>query len=144
MRRRTAQAEKLLWSKNCNVCHEATEGGGEGLPTSVKAVIPVRWFPHAEFDHEKHRMMSCTACHTGIPQSRATVQINVPGIKLCRDCHQQGGRAVSAAQGGCFECHSYHDWRNEKPTQGKFDLTKLRGIDSDRPPSPFTGNGAPK
>jgi hypothetical protein len=131
VQRRTAQAEKLLWSKNCNICHESTEGGGEGLPTSVKATIPPRWFPHAEFDHEKHRMMSCTACHTHIPQSRVSADINVPGIELCRDCHQQGGRAVSAAPGGCFECHSYHDWRNEKRTQGKFNLTTLRGMNPD-------------
>ena len=128
IQRRTAQAEKLLWSKNCHLCHESTEGGGEGLPTSVTAVIPTRWFPHAEFDHEKHRMMSCIACHNRIPQSRLTADINVPGIELCRDCHKQGGQAVSAAQGGCFECHSYHNWRNEKRTQGKFDLTQLRGI----------------
>jgi len=127
---RTAQAEKLLWSKNCKICHEATEGGGEGLPTSVKAIIPTRWFPHAEFDHERHRMMSCIACHSGIPQSRVTADINIPGIELCRDCHKQGGQSVSAAQGGCFECHSYHDWRNEKRTQGKLDLTQLRGVNA--------------
>jgi hypothetical protein len=130
---RTAQAEKLLWSKNCNICHESTEGGGEGLPTSVKAIIPARWFPHAEFDHEKHRMMSCVACHGRIPQSRLTADVNVPGIELCRDCHKQGGRTVSAAPGGCFECHSYHDWRNEKRIQGKYDLTTLRGINTEGP-----------
>jgi hypothetical protein len=128
VQRRTATAEKLLWSKNCNICHESTEGGGETLPTSVKAIIPSRWFPHAEFDHEKHRMMTCVACHTGIPQSRVTADINVPAIQLCRDCHKQGGQSVSAAEGRCFECHSYHDWRTEKRTEGKFDLTELRGI----------------
>jgi hypothetical protein len=130
---RAAQAEKLLWGKNCSICHEDTVGGGTGLPTSVKAIIPAQWFPHAEFDHEKHRMMSCTACHTQIPQSKVTADINVPGIELCRDCHKEGGRAVSAAQGGCFECHSYHDWRNEKPTAGKLGLTELRGINPERP-----------
>ncbi len=137
---RTAQAEKLLWSKNCNICHESTVGGGEGLPTSVKAIIPARWFPHAEFDHEKHRMMSCVACHGRIPQSRLTADVNVPGIELCRDCHKQGGRSVSAAPGGCFECHSYHDWRNEKRIQGKYDLNTLRGInpESSSPAQDFT------
>jgi hypothetical protein len=127
VQRRTARAEKLLWSKNCRICHESTEGGGEALPTSVKAIIPSRWFPHAEFDHEAHRMMSCTSCHTKISQSRVTADVNLPGIKLCRDCHKQGGPVVSAAQGGCFECHSYHDWRNEKRIQGKFGLAQLRG-----------------
>jgi predicted CXXCH cytochrome family protein len=73
-------------------------------------------------------MMSCTSCHTKISQSRVTADVNLPGIKLCRDCHKQGGPVVSAAQGGCFECHSYHDWRNEKRIQGKFGLAQLRGI----------------
>jgi hypothetical protein len=141
VRQRTAQAEKLLWSKNCNICHQSTEGGGESLPTSVKAIIPSRWFPHAEFDHEKHRMMSCIACHSAIPQSRLTAQINVPGIEFCRDCHKQGGQAANAATGGCFECHSYHDWRNEKRMEGKFDLTQLRGVS---PPLTSDAAGAGK
>jgi len=128
VQQRTAAAEKLLWSKNCRICHESTEGGGDTLPTSVTAIIPSRWFPHAEFDHEKHRMMSCLACHNRIPQSRLTSDVNIPGIQLCRDCHKEGGRKVGAAQGGCFECHSYHDWRNEKRTQGNFDLTRLREV----------------
>ena len=125
---RTAAAEKLLWSKNCRICHESTEGGGDKLPTSVTAIIPSRWFPHAEFDHEKHRMMSCVACHNRIPQSRLTSDVNIPGIQLCRECHKEGGRKISAAQGGCFECHSYHNWRTEQRTQGNFDLTRLRNL----------------
>ena len=73
------------------------------------------------------------ACHSRIPQSKVTADINLPGIALCRDCHREGGRAVSAAQGGCFECHSYHDWRDEKRTPGKLNLIQLRGIDPDIP-----------
>lgn len=127
VRQRTAEAERLLWNKNCKICHAVTQGGGEGLPTSVKAVIPVRWFPHAEFDHEAHRMMTCTACHTTIPESRLTSDINVPGVELCRNCHQQRGPTGLAAGAQCYECHSYHDWRNERRIKGKLDIALVRG-----------------
>lgn len=126
VQQRAAVAERLLWSKNCNLCHAQTEGQAGMLPTKVRAVIPVRWLVNAEFNHQSHRMMTCTACHTRIPQSRATGDINLPGIELCRNCHEQAGRSAHAAEGRCFECHSYHDWRKEKPVKGKFDIAHLR------------------
>jgi len=127
VQQRTANAEKLLWEKNCKICHALTEGGGNGLPTVVKAIVPVRWFPYAEFDHQAHRSIKCTGCHTNIPQSKLTSDVNVPGIEICRDCHQQKGPTSSAAEGRCFECHSYHDWRNEKRVQGRVDIAQMRG-----------------
>jgi hypothetical protein len=127
VQQRTATAERLLWEKNCKLCHITTEGPGGQLPTSVKAIIPARWFPNAEFDHETHRMMKCTACHLDIPQSKLTSDINIPKIKICRDCHQQDGAPAGAAEGRCFECHSYHDWRKEQRVQGKVDIRQVRG-----------------
>ncbi len=124
---RADAAERLLWSKNCRVCHEQTEGGEGVLPTKVTAIIPSRWMPRAEFDHAAHRMMTCTACHTRTPLSRDTSDVSLPGIELCRNCHKEAGREVRAAEGRCFECHAYHDWRQEKPTPGKFDVVQLRG-----------------
>ncbi len=115
---RTAEAERLLWSKNCKLCHASTQHEGPGLPESVKAVIPNRWFPNAEFDHQAHRMLACIACHTTIPKSRKTSDINLPGIELCRQCHKQAGASAQAAEGRCFECHSYHDWRKERRING--------------------------
>ena len=56
IRLRTAAAETLLWEKNCKVCHMVTREEGGALPTQVKAIIPSRWFPNAEFDHQAHRM----------------------------------------------------------------------------------------
>jgi hypothetical protein len=127
VQQRTAIAERLLWEKNCRVCHAQTEEEGGALPTRVKAIIPVRWMPRAEFDHEAHREMTCTACHTEIPKSRQTSDVNLPGIELCRQCHKQAGPAARNAEGRCFECHSYHDWRREKFTEGKLDIVQLRG-----------------
>jgi hypothetical protein len=124
VQQRTEEAERLLWNKNCKICHASTEHEGSGLPQSVKAIIPARWLPRAEFDHQAHRMLTCTACHAGIPNSRKTSDVNLPGIALCRECHKQGGRSASAAEGRCFECHSYHDWRKERRINGIMEIAQ--------------------
>jgi Cytochrome c7 and related cytochrome c len=121
---RTAAAENLLWNKNCKRCHASTKHDGPGLPQSVQAFIPARWFPRAEFDHQAHRMLTCVACHSTIPNSRKTSDTNLPGIALCRQCHKQAGASHQAAEGRCFECHSYHDWRLERPTNGIMDIAQ--------------------
>ena len=71
VRQRTAAAENLLWTRNCKICHLSTEHDAPGLPQSVKAIIPTRWLPHAEFDHQAHRMLTCVACHAGIRIARS-------------------------------------------------------------------------
>ena len=121
---RSQEAERLLWNKNCKLCHASTEHEGLGLPQSVKAIIPPRWLPRSEFDHEAHRMLACVSCHTHIPNSRQTSDINIPGIALCRQCHKQGGASQLAAEGHCFECHSYHDWRKERPITGIMEMAQ--------------------
>ena len=123
--KRAADAERLLWSKNCSKCHAQTEEEGNLLPTSVKAVIPTRWFNRAEFDHQAHRMMTCISCHTKSQQSKLTSDVNLPGIELCRKCHESAGEVKTAADGRCYECHSYHDWRKEERIKGTFSLTTL-------------------
>jgi hypothetical protein len=122
VRQRTAAAENLLWMKNCKICHLSTEHDAPGLPQSVKAVIPTRWFPHAEFDHQAHRMLTCTACHAGIPNSQKSADVNLPGIELCRPCHKEAGAMAQAAEGKCYECHSYHDWRKEQQIKGIMEI----------------------
>lgn len=118
-------AERLLWKKDCKVCHEQTTGEPDMIPTTVKAVIPARWLPNSNFDHEAHRMMTCESCHSHVPESKLTSDVNLPGIDTCRRCHKDGGAMANAAEGRCYECHSYHDWRKEQRTKGKFDLTTL-------------------
>jgi len=122
---RIALAERLLWRKDCKVCHAQTTGEPDTIPNAVKAVIPARWFVHAEFDHQSHRMMKCEACHTGIRDSKLTADRNLPRISTCQQCHKEKGASVNAASGQCYECHSYHDWMTEKPTKGKFDVNTL-------------------
>ena len=121
---RTQAAEELLWSKNCKRCHASTEHEGTGLPQSVKAIVPPRWLPRSEFDHEAHRMLACLSCHTQIPNSHKTSDINIPSIALCRQCHKQGGSSQLAAEGRCFECHSYHDLRKQRRITGIMEMAQ--------------------
>ncbi len=137
-------ADILLFKKGCKLCHvmvEANPAEGSGteaimpegktpLPTVAKSSIPPRWFLHADFNHDSHRLLTCTACHTRTPESRQTADILLPGIASCRDCHQDGGARHDAASGRCSECHSYHDWTKEKPTKGKFTIPQLRAAAS--------------
>lgn len=123
---RTEIAERLLWRKDCKICHSQTTGESDRLPTSVKAVIPARWLPYAEFDHQAHRMMTCESCHSHISESNQTADVNLPGIETCRRCHKDAGMSQAAAEGRCYECHSYHAWKKEQPLKGTFNLDALR------------------
>jgi hypothetical protein len=100
--------------------------GNGPLAMVAKSSIPARWFLHAEFDHDSHRLLTCTACHDRTPESRETADILLPGIASCRNCHEDSGARHDAASGRCSECHSYHDWSKERPTKGKFTIPQLR------------------
>ena len=126
VRFRTEEAEGLLWAKTCKECHTLNPTSGP-LPEVAKPNITARWLPHAEFDHNAHRMMKCESCHSGAPESRETSDVLVPGIRICQDCHRAAGPAKDFAEGRCFECHQYHDWKNEKRVKGRYDTPQLRG-----------------
>jgi hypothetical protein len=118
-------ADRLLFDKGCKLCHVMI-AGSESLPMVAKSSIPARWLPHADFDHNAHRMLTCVSCHTRTPDSKVTADILVPGIASCRSCHQDHGVRHDAASARCSECHSYHDWTKEKPTKGTFTILQLR------------------
>jgi hypothetical protein len=118
-------ADRLLFDKGCKLCHVMIAGEGP-LPAVAKSSIPARWFPHADFSHNSHRMLTCVSCHTRTPDSKETADILVPGIASCRSCHQDRGVRHDAASARCSECHSYHDWRKERPTKGTFTIVGLR------------------
>jgi predicted CXXCH cytochrome family protein len=137
---RTEEAEWVLWLKTCKECHTLTQGGAllqdrscetpnaaaQPLPEITKANITARWLPHATFDHQAHRMMQCESCHTKALTSRETADVLIPGIKLCQGCHRPAGPAKDFAEGRCFECHQYHNWKDEKRVKGPYALDQLR------------------
>ncbi|MGO9306678.1 MAG: hypothetical protein ACLP3R_23710 [Candidatus Korobacteraceae bacterium] len=121
-----AYADRLLFDKGCKLCHTMIKGDGP-LPGVAKSSIPVRWLQHADFDHDAHRMLTCTSCHTRAPQSRQTADILLPGIASCRGCHQEVGPEHDAADGRCSECHQYHEWRKERFPTKERTIQQLRG-----------------
>ncbi len=118
-------ADVLLFEKGCKLCHVMLQENGP-LPVVAKSSIPARWLQHAEFDHNSHRLLTCTACHERTPESRETADILLPGIASCRKCHEDGGPQHDAASGRCSECHAYHDWTKERPAKGMFTIPQLR------------------
>lgn len=98
----------------------------------VKPNIPSRWQSHSVFSHKGHQMLNCAECHglasqddnasrAELPQpsvfhSRATGDVLLPGINLCRKCHSDApaiatgglGSRTFGARSGCVECHDYH------------------------------------
>jgi hypothetical protein len=117
-------ADRLLFDKGCKLCHVMIGGSGP-LPSVAKSSIPSRWFQHAEFSHDSHRFLRCAACHDRAPESRQTADILLPGIVLCRSCHEDRGPQRDAADGRCSECHVYHDWTKERPVKGTFTIPEL-------------------
>ncbi|MFM7058864.1 MAG: cytochrome c3 family protein [Planctomycetota bacterium] len=136
----------LQGSGGCRYCHETDDGVPEGeldaglfvagaapLPAIRRPRLPDRWFPHSEFDHDAHRMMSCVDCHSGngalgegpdIYGSRSTGDVLMPGMQLCRKCHVQEpsiGADLESAGGNCLECHIYH--------QRQFESEHSRGLE---------------
>jgi|SRR5581483_10350362 len=120
--RRTAAAERLLWTKTCAECHDfAPAAEANGLPKEIPTNMPAVWMPHARFDHRAHQLTRCDSCHAA-QGSRDTSDVLLPRIATCQRCHTGG----DAAESRCFECHQYHDWSHAKPIRnGAFDLKTL-------------------
>ena len=118
----TTAAENLLWRKTCSECHTLSFAAGNSLPSIAPSRITLRWLPSSLFSHDSHRMVSCESCHSTIPSSQLTIDVNLPGVRTCQQCHAQRSAAAPA---GCYECHTYHDWSHEKTYPGRFSLPDL-------------------
>ena len=122
---RTSDAEQLLWRKTCRQCHTLTfsnDNENPGLPKIEPSNITVRFLPHAKFDHSKHGLVACTACHAGATTSQQNSDLLLPGIATCQKCHHEG---TAAAESRCFECHTYHDPAHHQPAHSNFSLPDL-------------------
>jgi len=119
---RVAEAEQLLWGKTCKECHAISFHADQPLPVVAKSNITARWFPNASFDHDQHRLVSCESCHARARTSQETSDVLLPGIATCVQCHNS---TAEGAESRCFECHTYHDWRNEKEVKNNFTLSQM-------------------
>lgn len=119
---KVAESEQLLWRKTCTQCHALSLAKQTPLPVVAKSNITTRWFQHAVFDHDTHKLLKCTECHSQATTSRDTADVLIPGIKTCQTCHHAG---ANSAESRCFECHTYHDWEKAKEVRGSFVLSRL-------------------
>ena len=76
-----------------------------GLPEFARSNVEERWFKHARFRHQSHRMMSCTDCHAAAPSSAASKDVLIPSMDNCKQCHNSGYGGV---RNDCIGCHDYH------------------------------------
>jgi hypothetical protein len=93
------------------------------MPEVAPSKTVAKWMPHAKFDHDAHRGLTCESCHAKALTSKETSDVLLPGIATCRKCHAPG---PEHAESRCFECHTYHDWSKRKEVTPKFTLPALR------------------
>ncbi len=130
----TAANEKIhdhvILRGTCAKCH-----GPDAEPGRIADPnIPDRWLPASTFSHGAHRFVGCTECHQppgvfdeigrrtrrpDVPEAlrwtEATSDLMLPGIDLCRKCHQPKlEHGLGGARHDCGLCHLYHD----PPVQG--------------------------
>jgi hypothetical protein len=120
--RRVSESEELLWRKTCAECHALRFAKIFQFPAVEASNITPRWFKHAEFNHDTHKLLICTDCHSRAKTSQETSDVLLPGIQNCQKCHRGGS---TSAQSRCSECHAYHDWAKAKEVKGSFTLSRL-------------------
>ena len=100
----------------------------------VPPAIPRRWLHHGEFDHSRHRAVSCRECHRArtasgavvpVEESRNTSDILIPGIENCRQCHSRDGQdnagRLQPLATSCTDCHLYHNREAGSQFRGQLD-----------------------
>lgn len=86
----------------CAYCHEV-ESRVDLVPKITPPQIPDRWFVRGKFDHGKHLMVSCAACHEA-EKSDKTEDIVLPKKASCVVCHSPAG----GVRNDCATCHGFH------------------------------------
>jgi len=96
----------------CATCHTLIQPGtGEpakdGELWDVTPVeMSVRYLPKADFDHSRHRDVSCTNCHQAKASVSAT-DVLILGVESCQSCHG-GEKATDRVPSTCVACHKFH------------------------------------
>jgi len=121
-----AESERILFDGpgGCAYCHTVKEPAAsraDRLPVLSPSNIRPRWWDHAKFKHDTHRMLNCEECHKA-RDSTKTADILLPGIDLCAKCHDAKA-SHATARSDCVECHGYHDPALQKKGRAKGTLT---------------------
>ena len=111
-------AEDRIYNKTaCQLCHRITPSNltareAETKKLSMFQVIKPEikdiWMPQSVFNHRSHEKMNCQDCHKGVSESTRTLQVLMPKIQQCKECHADNS-AAGKVESNCVMCHSYHD-----------------------------------
>jgi hypothetical protein len=121
-----AVAARLLWGKTCKECHQLSFAEDGSLPTVAEPKITSVWLPKARFNHESHRSFDCTSCHEQTQTSQQTSDILVPSIAVCQTCHNGDPKQAGHAENRCYECHDYHDWKQQPAFKGRYNFEQWK------------------
>ena len=102
-----AAIREIVYYTGCNTCHEiATGSGGSGdIPMKIEPIDKIQWYSKAVFNHEKHSE-NCADCHAA-EQSVSSLDVNLPPIENCQNCHSTHMLSVSEAPSECTTCHQF-------------------------------------
>jgi c(7)-type cytochrome triheme protein len=99
--------------------------------SGIPAASPLRWYGHSSFDHYAHRDQSCARCHAPSVNSGKTdgltLDMSMPKIESCVECHHPDRAAALGAGTNCTECHSFHDRSKERLPPAIFTETDHAG-----------------
>lgn len=101
----------LVEKTSCGVCHSykikssINKFQEESNFEIEKVVYTSNWFPHSEFNHNKHLIVSCENCHKGINDSEVSSDVHLPKIEVCQECHNSKSNTPT----NCISCHTFHD-----------------------------------
>jgi hypothetical protein len=147
----------LTGAGGCGFCHELTDRGSESAADAEQGVIstppawdivptqiPERWFPHAKFHHDAHRLMNCVECHsapltptlqttqaTGLDpstvnsdagdrlrvavfDSTSTGDVLMPSLELCQSCHTPQAQLSAGRKAARDNCTECHDYHQRQ------------------------------
>jgi hypothetical protein len=107
--------EDLFEKRVCIVCHEVTRKmtsgrtGASGEWVIAPVHLATSRFPKARFDHASHRTgnIKCTDCHA-VEKSHSSVDIPMPEIGKCRECHAGNAASGNRVVSTCISCHDFH------------------------------------
>ena len=121
----SAAAVELFEKTSCVVCHEVSRTDGPGKPSTTGKDLPQWkipavaashvWMPQARFDHQAHTVASCATCHDA-KKSKASEDVLMPAINVCRDCHAGSAPAKQRVSSDCGVCHGFHIEQAHTPT----------------------------
>lgn len=102
-----AAIREIVYYTGCNTCHEIAtgSGGSDDIPMKIQPIDKIQWYSKAVFNHAKHSE-NCADCHAA-ERSVSSLDVILPPIENCQNCHTSHILSVSEAPSECTTCHQF-------------------------------------